>query len=90
MFSLKKEFPEDTTRFVEDRVLMSIHTDTFKAMATDSPSVEHPGHIQIIPRLTLAAGFALGSGIYINIALPEETAAFMRDFQIKCGREIDD
>lgn len=44
--------------------------------------VEQPGHIQIIPRLTLAAGFALGPGIYINIALPEETAAFMRDFQI--------
>lgn len=35
-------------------------------------------HIQIIPRLTEVAGFELGSGIYINSALPEETAAFMR------------
>jgi len=35
-------------------------------------------HIQIIPRLTLAAGFELGSGIHINIAVPEETADFMR------------
>ncbi len=37
-------------------------------------------HIQIIPRLTKMAGFELGSGIYINVALPEETAAFMRTF----------
>lgn len=39
-------------------------------------------HIQIIPRLTLVAGFELGSGIFINTALPEETAAFMREFKI--------
>lgn len=39
-------------------------------------------HIQIIPRLTQFAGFELGSGIYINIALPEETAAFMRDMKV--------
>ncbi len=38
-------------------------------------------HIQILPRLTLQAGFELGSGIYINIALPEETAEFMRAVQ---------
>jgi len=37
-------------------------------------------HIQIVPRLTTAAGFEMGSGIYINTALPEETARFMREF----------
>lgn len=40
-------------------------------------------HIQIIPRLTLAAGFELGSGIYINVAIPEETSAFMKEFKVK-------
>jgi len=35
-------------------------------------------HIRIIPRLTTIAGFEMGSGIYINIALPEETAGKMR------------
>jgi UDPglucose--hexose-1-phosphate uridylyltransferase len=35
-------------------------------------------HVQIVPRLTTMAGFEMGSGMYINIALPEETAAFMR------------
>jgi len=42
-------------------------------------------HIQILPRLTLQAGFELGSGMYINVALPEETAAFMRDCKAKAG-----
>jgi UDPglucose--hexose-1-phosphate uridylyltransferase len=36
-------------------------------------------HIQIVPRLIEMAGFELGSGIHINVALPEETAASMRD-----------
>lgn len=36
-------------------------------------------HLQILPRFTTAAGFELGSGIYINTALPEETAAFLRE-----------
>jgi UDPglucose--hexose-1-phosphate uridylyltransferase len=35
-------------------------------------------HIRIIPRLTEMAGFEIGTGININIALPEETAQFMR------------
>ncbi len=35
-------------------------------------------HIEIRPRLTAAAGFELGTGIYINTAIPEETAAFLR------------
>lgn len=40
-------------------------------------------HIQIIPRLTHIAGFELGSGIYINVAMPEETASFIREFRAR-------
>jgi galactose-1-phosphate uridylyltransferase len=29
--------------------------------------------------LTTTAGFEMGSGMYINISFPEETAAFMRE-----------
>lgn len=36
-------------------------------------------HIIIIPRLTMIAGFEIGTSIYINTALPEETARFMRE-----------
>lgn len=35
-------------------------------------------HIEIRPRLTTDAGFELGTGIYINTAIPEETAPFLR------------
>ena len=38
-------------------------------------------HMRIIPRLTEAAGFEIGTGIYINTALPEETAQFMRELK---------
>jgi UDPglucose--hexose-1-phosphate uridylyltransferase len=36
-------------------------------------------HLQILPRLVTPAGFELGTGIFINSALPEETAAFIRN-----------
>jgi galactose-1-phosphate uridylyltransferase len=36
-------------------------------------------HLQIIPRLTTTAGFEMGSGIFINISFPEETAQFLRE-----------
>ena len=35
-------------------------------------------HIRIVPRLSMIAGFEMGSGIYINTALPEETAKSVR------------
>jgi UDPglucose--hexose-1-phosphate uridylyltransferase len=36
----------------------------------------------VIPRLTKLAGFELGSGMFINVALPEENAAFLRDVKV--------
>lgn len=45
----------------------------------DEDTPYHHWHIRIYPRLTLQAGFELGSGIYINTALPEETAQYMRE-----------
>ena len=39
-------------------------------------------HLQVIQRLTQVAGFELGSGMFINVTIPEETAAFMKDFCI--------
>jgi len=35
-------------------------------------------YMTIIPRVTRAAGFELGSGMFINSSLPEESAAFLR------------
>jgi UDPglucose--hexose-1-phosphate uridylyltransferase len=35
-------------------------------------------YITIVPRISYAAGFEIGSGIYINPSLPEECAEFLR------------
>lgn len=39
-------------------------------------------HLRIIPRLTMMAGFEIGSGIFINTALPEETASAIREVKL--------
>jgi len=36
-------------------------------------------HIEILPRLTLIAGFEVGSGFYINPTPPEEAAKYLRE-----------
>ncbi|MBI2860429.1 MAG: galactose-1-phosphate uridylyltransferase [Chloroflexi bacterium] len=36
-------------------------------------------HLRIVPRLTTIAGFEIGSGIYINSSLPEETSRRMKE-----------
>ncbi len=36
-------------------------------------------YLSIVPRISVAAGFELGSGIFINPAIPEESARFLRE-----------
>ena len=36
-------------------------------------------HLSISPRLTIAAGFEMGTGIYINVTPPEVAAQYLRD-----------
>ncbi|MEW6229067.1 MAG: galactose-1-phosphate uridylyltransferase, partial [Bacillota bacterium] len=40
-------------------------------------------HLEIFPKLTVAAGFEFGMGIYINVTTPEAAAEFLR----KCNRD---
>jgi len=39
-------------------------------------------YISIVPRLIPAAGFELGSGLYINQSIPEDVAEFMRQVKV--------
>lgn len=39
-------------------------------------------YLSIVPRLTKAAGFELGSGMYINTSLPEASATFLRSVRL--------
>jgi len=50
-----------------------IHTSPIKDEGEDY----YHWHLQIIPRLTTPAGFEMGSGIFINVSFPEETAQFL-------------
>jgi UDPglucose--hexose-1-phosphate uridylyltransferase len=54
---------------------MVVHT----APPRDSCQDYFHWHIEIIPRLTTPAGFEMGTGIYITTAIPEDTAAFLRE-----------
>jgi UDPglucose--hexose-1-phosphate uridylyltransferase len=39
-------------------------------------------HIEILPRLTLIAGFEVGTGFYINPTTPEEAAKYLREIPV--------
>ena len=39
-------------------------------------------YIRVMPKLTKLAGFELGSGMYINVTLPEENAEFLRNAKV--------
>ena len=40
-------------------------------------------YLSIVPRVVRQAGFEIGSGMYINTALPEESARFLRELAIE-------
>ncbi|MBI2955788.1 MAG: galactose-1-phosphate uridylyltransferase [Acidobacteria bacterium] len=39
-------------------------------------------YVSVVPRVSKLAGFELGSGMFINTALPEESAAFLREIEV--------
>jgi UDPglucose--hexose-1-phosphate uridylyltransferase len=50
-----------------------------RSAALDSREQEYlHWYVTIIPRVTRTAGFEVGSGMFINSSLPEESAAFLR------------
>lgn len=51
-----------------------IHTAPYR----DEEGGAYHWHIEILPKLSIWAGFELGSGIMINTALPEAAAEFLR------------
>ncbi|MFQ5645651.1 MAG: galactose-1-phosphate uridylyltransferase [bacterium] len=54
---------------------LMVHTAPLKIKGVDS----YHWHIEIIPRLTQAAGFEWGTGFHINPTPPEDAAAFLRE-----------
>ena len=70
-----------------------LHNPAFNyAIDTSTTEDEHSPcyhwHIRILPRITTIAGFEIGSGIYINPALPEETSIYLRDVAKSCPSDV--
>ncbi|HET9848937.1 MAG TPA: galactose-1-phosphate uridylyltransferase [Candidatus Dormibacteraeota bacterium] len=52
-----------------------IHSAPLKATVDDA----FHWHLELIPKLSTAAGFELGTGMWINVVKPEDSAAFLRE-----------
>ncbi len=55
-----------------------IHTSPCQS----SPHTDYHWHLEIFPKLSIQAGFEMGSGIMINITRPEDTAAFLKKIEV--------
>jgi len=55
-----------------------IHT----APVRDEDQKYYGWYLQILPRITTTAGFEIGSGMSINISLPEQTADFIKQIEV--------
>jgi UDPglucose--hexose-1-phosphate uridylyltransferase len=52
-----------------------IHSQPVKGSVADA----YHWHLELIPKLSTAAGFELGTGMWINVVKPEDSAAFLRE-----------
>ena len=70
-------------RLIAHKLYVGLRDPDYNFMLRSAPMHE-PGrdythwYISIVPRLSTTAGFELGSGMRINVAVPEESAAFLR------------
>jgi UDPglucose--hexose-1-phosphate uridylyltransferase len=55
-----------------------------RSVPTDDGQTEYfHWYLSIIPKVMQSAGLELGSGIFVNTALPEDSARFLREVKIK-------
>jgi UDPglucose--hexose-1-phosphate uridylyltransferase len=74
-------------RSVLRRLYIGLRDPSYNLIIRSAPSKEISNdylhwYVTIVPRLSRSAGFELGSGIFINPAIPEESAAFLRQVDI--------
>ncbi len=56
---------------------------TIRSMPTDEKQSDYfHWYLAIVPRVNQSAGFELGSGMYINTAMPEDSAKFLREIDL--------
>jgi UDPglucose--hexose-1-phosphate uridylyltransferase len=63
---------------------------TIRSLPTDGRQSDYfHWYLAIVPRVSQVAGFELGSGMYINTAMPEDSAKFLRDVNLEAILPID-
>jgi len=71
------------------RLKMAAHDPPFNLILKTAPIQEknafYHWHIEILPRLTITAGFEWGTGIFINPTPPELAAQSLREITDKEG-----
>ena len=74
----------ETLKIILNKIYIKLDNPDYNYVIRSSPlgigEVDYfHWYLSIIPRLTKTAGFELGSGMYINSALPEASAKFLRE-----------
>lgn len=70
------------------RIYIGLRDPDYNLIIRTGP-VKEPGsayfhwYVSLVPRVNRAAGFEMGSGMYINTSLPEASAVFLRAVDIK-------
>lgn len=73
-------------RDVLRRIYIGLNDPDYNYVIRSSPEYEFGArylhwYMVIIPRVSQSAGFEMGSGMFINTALPEQSAQFLRDIR---------
>jgi len=77
-------------RDVLSRIYVGLHDPDYNYVIRSAP-VHDMGrdylhwYVTVIPHVTKTAGFEMGSGMFINVTLPEASAAFLREVQPVAG-----
>lgn len=84
---------EDVARVLRStlrRMYKGLHDPDFNYVVRTAPNHEEQSrsyhwYLSIVPKVTRPAGFEIGSGMFINTALPEESARFLREVGDEAG-----
>ena len=77
----------DLLRIVLRKLYIGLHDPAYNLIIRSAPVKEISNdylhwYVTVIPRLSRTAGFEMGSGMFINPALPEESAAYLREVEV--------
>ena len=83
----EKEDLAKILREVLRKLYIGLHDPAYNLIIRSAPVKEISNdylhwYVTVIARLSRTAGFEMGSGMFINPALPEESAAFLRNVEI--------